>query len=301
MTTIYLKPHKEESLKRFHPWVFSGAIAKVVLDASHQASTPEEGELVCVRSSANECLGVGHWQVGSIAVRILAFGEEALPARFWNERLRAAYQVREAIGLIREPNPDPSLKGREMGSVWAKVLSMGAVGSATMTAVIIVAGLAAMMIGDRLSVIGDSRFSYFIGLAVLMVLLGLALYLSPRLLSRWAVVSHKLVAISLGQSLLRLVCWCVQLALVLWALGAVTGYGLPVIAKTFVYYLLVTVTPNVPIAEVGVRGTWAIAVFGSMNAAFAGVLLWVINTLLPCISWFFIRKKYKNKNIDKPF
>ncbi|MBR7154903.1 MAG: hypothetical protein IKD12_06355, partial [Paludibacteraceae bacterium] len=200
-----------------------------------------------------------------------------------------------------KPNPDPSLKGREMGSVWAKVLSMGAVGSATMTAVIIVAGLAAMMIGDRLSVIGDSRFSYFIGLAVLMVLLGLALYLSPRLLSRWAVVSHKLVAISLGQSLLRLVCWCVQLALVLWALGAVTGYGLPVIAKTFVYYLLVTVTPNVPIAEVGVRGTWAIAVFGSMNAAFAGVLLWVINTLLPCISWFFIRKKYKNKNIDKPF
>ena len=186
-------------------------------------------------------------------------------------------------------------------ALWAKVLSMGAVGSATMTAVIIVAGLAAMMIGDRLSVIGDSRFSYFIGLAVLMVLLGLALYLSPRLLSRWAVVSHKLVAISLGQSLLRLVCWCVQLALVLWALGAVTGYGLPVIAKTFVYYLLVTVTPNVPIAEVGVRGTWAIAVFGSMNAAFAGVLLWVINTLLPCISWFFIRKKYKNKNIDKPF
>ncbi len=185
--------------------------------------------------------------------------------------------------------------------VWSRVLSMGAVGSATMTAVIIVAGLAAMMIGDRLSVIGDSRFSYFTGLAVLMVLLGLALYLSPRLLSRWAVVSHKLVAISLGQSFVRLVCWCVQLALVLWALGAVTGYGLPVIAKTFVYYLLVTVTPNVPIAEVGVRGAWAIAVFGSMNAALAGVLLWVINTLLPCISWFFIRKKYKNKNIDKPF
>ena len=211
------------------------------------------------------------------------------------------YPARGVLMRAEKPNPDPSLKGREMGSVWAKVLSMGAVGSATMTAVIIVAGLAAMMIGDRLSVIGDSRFSYFIGLAVLMVLLGLALYLSPRLLSRWAVVSHKLVAISLGQSFVRLVCWCVQLALVLWALGAVTGYGLPVIAKTFVYYLLVTVTPNVPIAEVGVRGAWAIAVFGSMNAAFAGVLLWVINTLLPCISWFFIRKKYKNKNIDKPF
>ncbi len=104
MTSVILKPHKEESLKRFHPWVFSGAIAKIVLDASHQSPTPEEGELVSVRSAANEALGVGHWQVGSIAVRILAFGEEALPANFWNERLRAAYQVREALGLIRPDN-----------------------------------------------------------------------------------------------------------------------------------------------------------------------------------------------------
>ena len=104
MTTVYLKPHKEESLKRFHPWVFSGAIAKVVLDASHKASEPQEGELVCVRSAANEVLGVGHWQIGSIAVRILAFGLEKLPAGFWNERIRAAYQVRNAIGLIRPDN-----------------------------------------------------------------------------------------------------------------------------------------------------------------------------------------------------
>ncbi len=104
MTTVYLKPHKEESLKRFHPWVFSGAIAKVVLDASHEASEPQEGELVSVRSAANEVLGVGHWQIGSIAVRILAFGLEELPADFWNERIRAAYQVRNAIGLIRPDN-----------------------------------------------------------------------------------------------------------------------------------------------------------------------------------------------------
>ena len=104
MTTIYLKPHKEESLKRFHPWVFSGAIAKVILDASHHSSTPDEGELVGVRSSSNEILGVGHWQIGSIAVRILAFGVEELPADFWNERIRAAYKVREAIGLIRPDN-----------------------------------------------------------------------------------------------------------------------------------------------------------------------------------------------------
>lgn len=104
MTTVYLKPHKEESLKRFHPWVFSGALAKVVLDASHKASEPQEGELVCVRSAANEVLGVGHWQIGSIAVRILTFGLEELPAGFWNERIRAAYQVRNAIGLIRPDN-----------------------------------------------------------------------------------------------------------------------------------------------------------------------------------------------------
>lgn len=104
MTSIYLKPHKEESLKRFHPWVFSGAIARVVLDHDHRSSEPDEGETVCVRSAANEVLGVGHWQIGSIAVRILVFGAEELPDGFWQERIRAAYLVREAIGLVRADN-----------------------------------------------------------------------------------------------------------------------------------------------------------------------------------------------------
>ena len=104
MTTVYLKPHKEESLRRFHPWVFSGAILKIVLDATHMSAAPEEGELVCVRSAEDDVLGVGHWQVGSIAVRILAFGVEELPKDFWRERIRAAYAVREAIGLIRSDN-----------------------------------------------------------------------------------------------------------------------------------------------------------------------------------------------------
>ena len=104
MTTIYLKPHKEESLKRFHPWVFSGAIARVVLDAKHKGDAPEEGELVCVRSAANEVLGVGHWQVGSIAVRILEFGVEILPKDFWKARIRAAYKVRQSIGLVSPTN-----------------------------------------------------------------------------------------------------------------------------------------------------------------------------------------------------
>ena len=99
MTTVILKPHKEESLLRFHPWVFSGAIARVVLDAKHKGDAPEEGELVSVFSSANAPLGVGHWQVGSIAVRILAFGVESLPADFWHSRIRAAYRVRQTLGL----------------------------------------------------------------------------------------------------------------------------------------------------------------------------------------------------------
>ena len=104
MTTIILKPHKEESLLRFHPWVFSGAIARVVLDAKHKGDAPEEGELVSVFSSANTPLGVGHWQVGSIAVRILAFGVESLPADFWHSRIHAAYKVRESLGLVRKDN-----------------------------------------------------------------------------------------------------------------------------------------------------------------------------------------------------
>ena len=119
MTTIYLKPHKEESLKRFHPWVFSGAIERtspqgVLRTATgspiEQSSSPaqerengflREGDLVCVKSHSGDVLGVGHWQIGSIAVRILAFGVETLPADFWGERIRAAYQVRESLGLVR--------------------------------------------------------------------------------------------------------------------------------------------------------------------------------------------------------
>ena len=104
MTTIILKPHKEESLKRFHPWVFSGAIARVILDASRKEAAPQEGELVCVQSANGEILGVGHWQIGSIAVRILEFGVASLPADYWHQRIQAAYKVRETLGLVRADN-----------------------------------------------------------------------------------------------------------------------------------------------------------------------------------------------------
>ena len=180
-------------------------------------------------------------------------------------------------------------------NLWPRILSMGAVGSVTMTAAIVLAGgtalLALVWFQESMDafVILYRSCNIFI---VVAALLALALYFAPRLLKRWAEVSHRLVVVSLGQSLIRLLCWCVQLYLVLFALGAIFNFQFSIF-NLFIYYLLVTITPNVPVAEVGVRGAWAIAVFGSVNAAFAGVLLWVINTLLPCLVWPFLRKNAK--------
>jgi hypothetical protein len=176
---------------------------------------------------------------------------------------------------------------------WSQTLSMGAVGSATMTAAIVIAGLGSLGVLGFLGKPGTlvSGAYVLLVLAVLFLLI-LALISAPRLLRRWATVSHRLILISTLQSLVRLACWCAQLALVLYALGGLGDLGiLGTLGKCAVYYLLVTITPNVPIAEVGVRGAWAILLFGSMNAAFAGVLLWIINTLLPCLIWPFLRKK----------
>ena len=177
----------------------------------------------------------------------------------------------------------------ELGSerIWPRVLAMGAVGSASMTFAIVLAGVPAIMAnGEWLMANGE----WWIAVGVILLLLVVGLALAPRLLRQYAEVSYGLIIKSVGQSLVRLICWCVQLALVLWALEAFS-FQPSAISSLFIYYLLVTITPNVPIAEVGVRGAWAIVVFGSMNAAFAGVLLWVINTLLPCLGWFFFRKK----------
>ena len=177
----------------------------------------------------------------------------------------------------------------ELGSerIWPRVLAMGAVGSATMTFSIVLAGVPAIMANDEWLMVNGE---WWIAVGVILLLLVVGLALAPRLLRQYAEVSYGLIIKSVGQSLVRLICWCVQLALVLWALEAFS-FQPSAISSLFIYYLLVTITPNVPIAEVGVRGAWAIVVFGSMNAAFAGVLLWVINTLLPCLGWFFFRKK----------
>ena len=99
MTIIQLKPKKQDSLLRFHPWVFSGAIAKIILDKHYPHNEPQEGELVQVTDTDGQPLGVGHWQKGSIAVRILAFGTDHLPADFWHQRVSQAYQCRLGLRL----------------------------------------------------------------------------------------------------------------------------------------------------------------------------------------------------------
>lgn len=91
---IILKPKKDESLKRFHPWVFSGAIASL-------ADNIEEGEVVEVYAHDDTFLGVGHYQIGTIAVRILSFEQREIDTDFFVERLQDAYQMRQAINLVR--------------------------------------------------------------------------------------------------------------------------------------------------------------------------------------------------------
>ena len=93
MYKIILKRGKEESLKRFHPWVFSGAIARI-------EGEPEEGEVVEVLTQQGEFIAKGHWQIGSIAVRVLSFSEEeSIDGAFWHRRLATAYAMRQQIGI----------------------------------------------------------------------------------------------------------------------------------------------------------------------------------------------------------
>lgn len=98
MKTVVLKRGKEESLQRFHPWVFSGAI-------HHIEGQPAEGDLVDVVSADGTFLAKGHVQIGSIAVRVLTFqADEAIDDAFWRRRLSVAYDVRRSIGLAGRPD-----------------------------------------------------------------------------------------------------------------------------------------------------------------------------------------------------
>ncbi|WP_019538509.1 class I SAM-dependent rRNA methyltransferase [Proteiniphilum acetatigenes] len=94
---IRLRPGKEASLQRFHPWVFSGAIA-------HKPEDMIEGETVRVLSADGTFLGVGHFQIGSIAVRIMSFVDEPIDGAFYERRLSNAYKMRSTLNLVRPDN-----------------------------------------------------------------------------------------------------------------------------------------------------------------------------------------------------
>ena len=94
MTTckFILKPGKEDSFRRFHPWVFSGAIQRIV-------GEPTEGDVVTIEDWQGNFVGVGHYQIGSIAVRILSFTPVEIDLSFYRERLQVAYDMRRSLGL----------------------------------------------------------------------------------------------------------------------------------------------------------------------------------------------------------
>lgn len=94
---IKLKPKKEESLKRFHPWIFSGAVQQKDNDLT-------EGEVVNVYTANNDFIAVGHYQIGSIEVRVLSFDEEEINLDFWKKRLSSALDLRKSIGLLSAEN-----------------------------------------------------------------------------------------------------------------------------------------------------------------------------------------------------
>ena len=94
---IYLKKGKEESLKRFHPWVFSGAI-------QHQPEDVDEGEVVRVMTAGGEFIAVGHYQIGSIAVRVLSFDDVVIDDAFWHSKLQSAFSMRRSIGIVDNPS-----------------------------------------------------------------------------------------------------------------------------------------------------------------------------------------------------
>lgn len=97
MKSIFLKRGKEESLKRYHPWIFSGAI-------HHMSQNPEEGEKVMVFTSENEYIATGHFQIGSIMVRVLSFENETIDQSFYERKLAIAKDVRQCIGVMNSDN-----------------------------------------------------------------------------------------------------------------------------------------------------------------------------------------------------
>ena len=95
--SVYLKKGKEESLNRFHPWIFSGAI-------HHMEEGIEEGDIVNVFTATNDFIAVGHYQIGSIAVRVLSFSEVEINHSFWWSHLESSLKMRQRIGIADNDN-----------------------------------------------------------------------------------------------------------------------------------------------------------------------------------------------------
>jgi 23S rRNA (cytosine1962-C5)-methyltransferase len=100
---VTLNSGKDQSLKRFHPWVFSGAIKKMSLPSEYEGEDVKEGDVVEVYSSQNEFLGMGHYQIGSIAIRMFSYVPVHPDYNFWKEKLQKAYNFRKQLYLVNNP------------------------------------------------------------------------------------------------------------------------------------------------------------------------------------------------------
>ena len=99
MISILLKPKKEESLLRYHPWLFSGAIQAI-------EGNPAEGDLVEIIDQKRNFVAIGHYQIGSIAVRVVSFEKMEIDAEFWSAKIQRAYALRLSLGLVKPGQND---------------------------------------------------------------------------------------------------------------------------------------------------------------------------------------------------
>jgi len=104
MIKVILTSGKDHSLRRFHPWVFSGAIKKISLPAEYEGDDVKEGDVVEVYSAQNEFLGMGHYQIGSIAIRMFSFKAVTPDFNFWKSKIQTAYNFRKQLDLVNNPS-----------------------------------------------------------------------------------------------------------------------------------------------------------------------------------------------------
>ena len=101
LKSIVLNKDKEKSLERKHPWVFSGAINRIISDTGE---APIEGELVEVVNAKNKFLALGYFSDATIAVRVISFEQTVINQKFWTKKVQSAFNVRESLGLTDNPS-----------------------------------------------------------------------------------------------------------------------------------------------------------------------------------------------------